>query len=90
MKERNKIKNRFTKIKDLPSSEKPYRYIDMETMSNYIFTDLGVNPDDILEIDPNTGRYNCKQNILKPNIDTSKLTSEFPDTFKGYSINLTR
>ena len=59
-KERNKIEVRFTKIKDSSSSEKPSRYIDMETISDYIFTELGVNPDDVLEIDLNTGRYDCK------------------------------
>ena len=62
----------------------------METISDYIFTELGINPDDVLEIDLNTGRYDCKQILLKPNIDTSKLTSEFPDTFNGYSINVTK
>ena len=89
-KERNKIEIRFTKIKDLQTSEKPSRYIDMETISDYIFTELGINPDDVLEIDLNTGRYDCKQILLKPNIDTSRLTSEFPDTFNGYSINVTK
>ena len=62
----------------------------METISDYIFTELGVNPDDVLEIYLNTGRYDCKQILLKPNIDTSKLTSDFPDTFNGYSINVTK
>ena len=44
------------------------RNVDLETISQYIFGKLRVNPDDILEIDLNTGRPDVKQILFKPGI----------------------
>ena len=52
--EQNKIQLKFTKLKN--SSENTYRtarYIDLETISKYVFTELNLNPEDALEIDLN-------------------------------------
>ena len=68
--ERNKIEIKFTKLKTLSESDKTARYIDLETISKYIFTVLEINPDDVLEIDLNSGRYDTKQILLKQSVDT--------------------
>ena len=84
-KERNTIEIKFSKIRDTQEpSARPSRYIEMETLSEYIFTELGIKPADIMEIDLNTGRSDIKQIRLKPGVDTDKLLSDFPDTYAGY------
>ena len=62
----------------------------METISVNIFTELGLKPDNIMEIDFNTGWYDSKQILLKPGVDADKLVSDFPDTYGGYSINVSK
>ena len=62
----------------------------METLSEYIFTELGIKPADIMEIDLNTGRSDIKQIRLKPGVDTDKLLSDFPDTYEGYAVNISK
>ena len=44
------------------------KYIDLETISDYLFNQLEINPDDILEIDLNTGRWDVKQVLFKPGV----------------------
>ena len=70
---RNKIKIKFTKLRNSPESDKSARYIDLETISKYIFTILMIKEEDVLEIDLNSGRYDLKQVLLKPNVDIEQL-----------------
>lgn len=58
--ESNKIEIKFTKLKTMPESDKTARYIDLETISEYVLTVLETNLDDVLEINLNSGRYDTK------------------------------
>ena len=90
-KERNTIEIKFSKIRDTQEpGARPSRYIEMETLSEYIFTELGIKPAEIMEIDLNTGRSDIKQIRLKPGVDTDKLLSDFPDTYAGYAVNISK
>ena len=88
--ERNKIEIKFTKLKNSPESDKSARYIDLEIIREYIFTILKIKPEDVLEINLNSGRYDTKQILLKPEVDTDKLISDFPDTYGGFSVNVSK
>ena len=64
--EQNKIELKFTKLKNSSeNTDRAARYIDLETISEYIFTELNLNPEYVLEIYLNSGRYNMKQFLLK-------------------------
>ena len=71
-------------------SDRAARYIDLETISEYVFTELNLNPEDVLEIDLNLGRYDTKQILLKPHVDTDKLINDFPDTYKGFAVSVSK
>ena len=58
--ERNKIEIKFTKLKNLSESDKSARYIDLDTISKYMFTILKIKPEDVLEIDLKSRRYDTK------------------------------
>ena len=53
-KERNLIEIRFKKERKIDGDK--IKYIDLETISEYLFNPLEINPEDILEIDLNTNR----------------------------------
>ena len=86
---RNLIEIKFVKNKKDDSSKIP-RNVSLEVISEYVFVELGLKPEDILEIDLNTGRFDTKQILLKPEVDSEKLTSEFPNTFDDYVITINK
>ena len=91
--ERNRIEIRFKKLKD-ENVEKEQtgrlHYIDMETKGEYIFNHLKIKPDEVLELDLTSGRFNTKQILLKPEVDAEKFVSEFPDTFNGFEVTVNK
>ena len=54
------------------------------------FNELGIKPEDVLELDLNSGRYDTKQILLKSEVDSERFVSEFPDTFNGYDMTVTK
>ena len=55
----NKIEMKFTKLKNSPeNTERMARYIDLETISEYVFTVVKFKPEEVLEIDLNSGSGN--------------------------------
>ena len=83
-KERNVLEIRFQRQVGSDAN----KYVDLETISEYCFTELGLKPELIEAIDLNTGRFETKQIRLKQGVDASKFTSDFPDTYKGYVISM--
>ena len=67
-KTRNKIEIRFYKGKN--DEESGAKYIDVETISSYIFDELGVDPDEIDEIDLSNGNNGVKQITFKSEVNT--------------------
>ena len=58
----------------------------METIGEYILNHLGIEPDDVLELDLNSGRFDTKQILLKPEVDAERFVNEFPDTINGFEV----
>ena len=87
-KERNVIEIRFQRQKNNEEDGKQNQYVDLETISEYCFSELGLNPDMIEAIDLNTGRQETKMIKLKPGVDVSKILSDFPDTYGDYIVNI--
>ena len=85
-KERNLIEIRFKKERKIDGDK--VKYIDLETISDYLFNQLEINPDDILEIDLNTGRWDVKQVLFKPGVSTDHLISDFPYSYKDYLVSV--
>ena len=86
--ERNVIEIRFQRQKKSDDDGRQNRYIDMETISEYCFTELGLKPDQIEAIDLNTGRFETKQIKLKQHVDVSKILNDFPDTYNDYIVSI--
>ena len=59
-------------------------------MSEYLFLHLEVKPEDLLEVDFNTGRWDTKHLLFKPGVNTDKYVSEFPDTFNDYLVTVSK
>ena len=89
-KERSMIEIKFMKKKIDGESVPRSRNVDMEKISHYIFGELGVNPDDILEIDLNTGRPDVKQILFKPGIDVDRFLNSFPDIYGDYFVEVSK
>ena len=86
-KERNLLQVRFSRSsKDSPVN----RQLDLDTMSEYLFLHLEVKPEDLLEVDFNTGRWDTKHLLFKPGVNTDKYVSEFPDTFNDYLVTVSK
>ena len=72
-KTRNKIEIRFSRAKKDEDSPDKQKYVDLDTVSEYIFSQLMIKPEDILEIDLNTGRNDIKEITFKHTVNTEKL-----------------
>ena len=88
-KERAAIELKFTKKKTDSDMLKNNRNVDLEVVSEYIFGELEVKPDEIQEIDLNTGRYDAKQLLFKPGVDVGRFVNNFPDTYADYIVSVT-
>ena len=55
-KERNLIELKFKKDQSLTSDQSVNRYLDLETVGDFIFNTLKVEPEELLDVDLNTGR----------------------------------
>ena len=88
-KERNVIEIRFQKQRVNGDSGRQNKYVDLETISEYCFSELGLKPDMIEAIDLNTGRFETKQIKLKQGVDASKYVNDFPDTYGDYVVSIT-
>ena len=64
--------------------------LDLDTVSEYILGELKIKPEHILEVDLNTGRHDTKQITFKPGVDIDKYVLDFPDTFAGFHINISK
>ena len=88
---RNKIELHFKKINEdnieIPNTRS--QIVDIKTVGEYIFDKLRINPYDVLELDFNAGK-DRKQVSLKPGVDSEKYAGQFPDTFKGYQVTVTK
>ena len=89
-KNRNKIEIRFVKENKDEASRNKQKYVDLDTVSEYVFSELKIKPEDILEIDLNTGRNDIKEITFKPDVDTEKMIEDFPDTYNGFIVNISR
>ena len=89
-KDRNMIEIKFSRVKKHGELLKPNRNVEIDTVSEYVFGELNVNPNDILEVDLNTGKGDVKQILFKPGVDTDRYISNFPDTFGEFSINVSK
>ena len=89
-KERNMIEIKFTRMKKQNDLARPNRNVEIDTVSEYVFGELNVNPNDILEVDLNTGKGDTKQILFKPGVNTDSLVSNFPDTFGEFNINISK
>ena len=89
-KERNMIEIKFVKQRKEGDLSRGSRNIELDVISEYIFVELGVKPDEILEVDLNTGRFDTKQILLKPGVDSDKFANDFPDTFGEYTVTVNK
>ena len=60
-------------------------YAEIDTVGSYIFDELGINTQDVLELDQNSDRTK-KQILLRDGLDLDKYLNKFPDTFNGYHV----
>ena len=62
----------------------------MRITTSFIFDTLNIQPDNCLEIELNTGRYNTRQLLLRPGTDLSNvLTPTIPHNFRKHEILIT-
>ena len=78
----------MTTTKEKNSKRSPY--IDLETIGEYICDKLGIRPEDVLELELNSGRYDTKQILLRPEVDSERYVIGFPDIFKVYEVTVTK
>ena len=54
-KERNILEIKFTRLPNSPSEGSRKQYIDIETIGEYLFDEMGLKPSDLKELDLSTG-----------------------------------
>ena len=63
--------------------------VDIETVGAYVFDELHIKPEDVLELDFN-GNRDTKQLLLRNGLDVDKYIHNFPDTFKGFQVTVSK
>ena len=66
------------------------RSLTFEELGEFLFDILGINPEDCLAVNFNTGRYDQREIKFKPGINTSSYLRLDPVSFKDHSIKVTR
>ena len=89
-KDRAMIEIKFVKKQNDEDKGRTYRNIEIETVSDYIFSHLKVDPKEIQEIDLNTGRQDTKQILFKKGVDIEKYLNEFPDTYLDFYVTVSK
>ena len=86
-KERNLFQVKFSREKknDAPLN----RNIDLDTISDYLFELLRINPEDLMEVDLNTGRWDVKNLLFKPE-ETDKYVNDFPQIYLDFLVSVSR
>ena len=64
--------------------------MDLKTVSEYLFGELKIDPEEILEVDLNTVKVDTKQILFCPEVDIEHYISNFPDTFGDYRVSIWR
>ena len=89
-KERTMIELKFTRKKNDDDNSRTNRNVDADVVGEYIFSELKVKPEEIQEIDLNTGRYDTKQILFRNGVNIDSYLNNFPDTYLDYYVTVSR
>ena len=84
-KTRNKIEIKFFKQGERTPGSK---YIDLDTVADYVFDTLGIDYHDVDSVDFTNSNSGTKIINFKPTVKTEKYLASFADFFNGYSVSI--
>ena len=87
--ERNLLEVKFIREKK-SEREGANRKVDLDVVIKYLFSELKLDHADILKVDLNTGKMDIKLILFKPNIDTERIASDFPDQIGDFCIYINK
>ena len=87
-KDRKMMELKFSKLNNDTNKER--KNVDMAVVSEYVFNQLKIRPEDILEVDLNTGKHDTKHILLRPSADIDKYIVGFPDTYAEYAVSVSK
>ena len=86
--QRNVLEIKIRKNQKLDKESENFPNLNFDDISEVIFEIINIQFEDCIGVDYNTGRYDTKEVILKPHVDSSKYITSEPMEYKNHEITV--
>ena len=86
--QRNVLEIKIKKNQKLDKESENFPNLNFDDISEVIFELINIQFEDCIGVDYNTGRYDTKEVILKPQVDSSKYIPSEPLEYKNHEITV--